>query len=447
MNIAMIGTGYVGLVSGTCFAEMGNQVWCVDVDEKKIQSLRGGTAPIYEPGLEEMVVRNSREGRLKFTTSYAEAIPGADICFIAVGTPPGEDGSADIRYVLAAAESIAATMNGYTVVVDKSTVPVGTSQLVRSTIQKKLAERGLGFGFDVVSNPEFLKEGMAIDDFLRPDRVVIGCESQKAEEIMRELYEPFTRNQHPVYAMDIKSAEITKYAANAMLATRISFMNEIAELCNRVGGDINHVRIGIGSDARIGMAFLYAGTGYGGSCFPKDVKELIAVGARNGVDMALTKAVEAVNEKQKGSLVRAVMKRFGENLKGRTFAIWGLAFKPQTDDMREAPSVVVIDELVARGAKIRAFDPEAFGQARLYLKGCLDSVDFVEDQYEVLRGSEALLLITEWKQFRQPDFAKIKSMLKEPLIFDGRNQYDPAKMKELGFGYFCIGRNLSIPAG
>jgi len=442
MHIAMIGTGYVGLVSGTCFAEMGNNVWCVDIDHKKIEGLRKGELPIYEPGLEEMVQRNAKEGRLGFTTDFSAAIPGADVCFIAVGTPPGEDGSADTSYVLQAARSIAREMTGYTVIVDKSTVPVGTSEIVKATIAEVLRDRGVACEFDVVSNPEFLKEGVAIDDFMRPDRVVVGCGGQRAEAVMRELYEPFTRNQHPIYFMDIKSAEITKYAANAMLATRISFMNEIAELCGRVGGDINNVRIGIGSDERIGMSFLYAGTGYGGSCFPKDVKELVAVGARNGIEMAVTRAVESVNERQKGILVRAVVERFGENLKGRSFAIWGLAFKPQTDDMREAPSIVIIDELVRRGARVRAFDPEAFDQARSYLSKHLDSVDFIADQYAALDGSDALLLVTEWKQFRQPDFSRMLSALREPIVFDGRNQYDPAKMAELGFHYFSIGRSV-----
>ncbi|HUX43070.1 MAG TPA: UDP-glucose/GDP-mannose dehydrogenase family protein [Rectinemataceae bacterium] len=441
MHIAMIGTGYVGLVSGTCFAEMGNSVWCIDVDAKKIEGLKKGVLPIYEPGLEEMVHRNAKEGRLKFTTNFSEAIPGADICFIAVGTPPGEDGSADTRYVLSAAASIAREMSGYTVVVDKSTVPVGTSEVVRATMAAELAKRAVAHEFDVVSNPEFLKEGVAIEDFLRPDRVVVGCDSPRAERKMRELYEPFIRNQHPILFMDIKSAEITKYAANAMLATRISFMNEIAELCDKVGGDINNIRLGIGSDARIGMSFLYAGTGYGGSCFPKDVKELVAVGARNGVDMEIIRAVEAVNERQKFTLVRQVIEHFGERLDGRTFAIWGLAFKPQTDDMREAPAVVIINELVARGARIKAYDPEAFAQAAVYLGQAKDAIEYVEDQYEVLEGADALILVTEWKQFRQPDFEIIRGNLKGAIIFDGRNQYDPSMMKSLAFEYHCIGRN------
>jgi UDPglucose 6-dehydrogenase len=440
MHIAMIGSGYVGLVSGTCFAEMGNTVRCVDIDQKKIDKLKKGILPIYEPGLEEMVHHNVAEGRLGFTSDFSEAISGLDICFIAVGTPPGEDGSADTRYVLAAAESIAKNMTGPLVVVDKSTVPVGTAEVVHAVIAKTLAARGVDFEFDVVSNPEFLKEGVAIDDFMRPDRVVVGCENERSEKLMRELYEPFTRNQHPVLVMDIKSAEITKYAANAMLATRISFMNEIAELCSKVGGDIANVRLGIGSDNRIGMSFLYAGTGYGGSCFPKDVKELISVGSRNGVAMDVVRAVDSVNERQKLVLTRRIAEGYGQNLAGRTFALWGLAFKPQTDDMRQAPSIEIIEDLITRGAKVRAFDPEAFAQAAFYLQQGPESLEYVHDQYEALRGADALLLVTEWKQFRQPDFEKMRSLLKEPVIYDGRNQYDPVKMKTLGFKYHCIGR-------
>lgn len=442
MNISVIGTGYVGLVSGTCFAEMGNTVWCVDVDAKKIDDLKNGKLPIYEPGLEEMVLRNYREGRLRFTTDFREAIPGVEVCFIAVGTPPGEDGSADTRYVLSAARSIAEEMTDYSVIVDKSTVPVGTSEAVRTAILETLARRSMEIPFDVVSNPEFLKEGVAIDDFLRPDRVVIGCDSQRAERVLRELYEPFTRNQHPVLFMDIKSAEITKYAANAMLATRISFMNEIAALCSKVGGDIHMIRQGIGTDARIGMAFLYAGTGYGGSCFPKDVKELVSVGRRNGIEMSIVKAVEETNERQKRILVEMIIDRYGEDLSGMAFGLWGLAFKPQTDDMREAPSIVIINELIARGASIRAFDPEAFKQAQIYLKHEVSTLEYAVDQYEAVRGTDAMILVTEWKQFRQPDFSTMKKIMKHSVIFDGRNQYDPAKMRDMGFEYHCIGRNV-----
>ncbi|MBN1242907.1 MAG: UDP-glucose/GDP-mannose dehydrogenase family protein [Spirochaetales bacterium] len=440
MHVTMIGTGYVGLVSGTCFAEMGNTVWCVDVDAKKIDRLGRGEIPIYEPGLEEMVHRNVKEGRLHFTSDYAKAVPGADVVFIAVGTPPGEDGSADTKYVLQAARQIATHLSGYAVIVDKSTVPVGTSEKVKAAASEALDARGASIEFDVVSNPEFLKEGMAIEDFMKPDRVVVGCESPRAEDLMRELYEPFTRNQHPIIFMDIKSAEITKYAANAMLATRISFINEIAALCAAVGGDVNNVRLGIGSDARIGMSFLYAGTGYGGSCFPKDVKELIAVGERNGLDMKIAKAVHGVNERQKNVLVAMIEGRLGADLKGKTFALWGLAFKPQTDDMREAPSLVIVRELVKRGARIRAFDPEAIGQAREHFSDIEASIEYVDDQYKALDGADALVLATEWKQFRQPEFLEMFKLLKAPLVFDGRNQYDPRRMRELGFEYYCIGR-------
>lgn len=440
MKIAVIGTGYVGLVSGTCFAEMGNIVWCVDTNKAKIEGLKLGQMPIYEPGLEEMVRRNHAEGRLRFTTDYAEAIPGSDVCFIAVGTPPGEDGSADVSYVLGAARGIAEHISGYTVVVDKSTVPVGTSKEVKLAVAMTLKANGHEIEFDVVSNPEFLKEGVAIDDFMKPDRVVIGVSSERAKKVMMTLYEPFVRNQHPILFMDIESAEITKYAANAMLATRISFMNEIAALCDRVGADVNNVRLGIGTDARIGLPFLYAGTGYGGSCFPKDVKELISVGGRNGLEMKIAAAVEAVNERQKGVLIEKICQSFGEDLAGKTFALWGLAFKPQTDDMREAPALVIVRELVGMGARIRAFDPEAFEQAKMYFAGMERSIEYVDDQYEVLDGADALILVTEWKQFRQPDYSRIKENLKAPIIFDGRNQYDPKTMKENGFYYHCIGR-------
>ena len=443
MNIAIIGTGYVGLVTGTCFAEMGNTVYCIDIDKIKIENLKKGILPIYEPGLEEMVTRNYKEGRLYFTTDYAEAIPSSQICFIAVGTPPGEDGSADVSYVLQAAESIAEHIKDYTVIVDKSTVPVGTSEKVREAVQAVLKKRGTAADFDVVSNPEFLKEGVAVEDFLRPDRVVIGSDSTKAQKIMKQLYEPFVSNGHPLLTMDIKSAEITKYAANAMLATRISFMNEIAKLCDTLGGDVKAVRQGIGADSRIGMSFLYAGCGYGGSCFPKDVKELIAVGRRNSIDMKIAQAVEEVNEAQKYILVQQIIKKYGEDLSGKTFALWGLTFKPQTDDMREAPSIIIINELVKRGAHIRAYDPEAYQTAQHYLNHIASSSLFYEkDMWTPLDNSDALILVTEWKQFRQPDFGKIKQSLKAPVIFDGRNQYSITMMKELGIEYHCIGRNV-----
>lgn len=443
MNLSIVGTGYVGLVTGTCFAEMGNTVWCIDIDEAKIENLKKGILPIYEPALEEMVARNYKEGRLHFTTDYAQAVPQSKICFIAVGTPPGEDGSADVSYVLAAARSIAQQIKEYTVIVDKSTVPVGTSEKVRDALQKVLDDRQVKIGFDVVSNPEFLKEGVAVDDFLRPDRVVIGTDSEQARSIMQELYEPFVSNGHQLLVMDIKSAEITKYAANAMLATRISFMNEIAKLCDTLGGDVKAVRQGIGTDSRIGMSFLYAGCGYGGSCFPKDVKELIAVGKRNNIDMKIAQAVEQVNEEQKHILVQQIIKKYGENLTGKTFALWGLAFKPQTDDMREAPSIVIINELVKRGAHIRAYDPEAYQTAKHYLNHIAHTaLSYEKDMWTPLSSADALILVTEWKQFRQPDFDKIKQSLKAPVIFDGRNQYSITLMKELGIEYHCIGRNV-----
>ena len=443
MNLSIVGTGYVGLVTGTCFAEMGNTVWCIDIDEAKIENLKKRILPIYEPALEEMVSRNYKEGRLHFTTDYAQAVPQSKICFIAVGTPPGEDGSADVSYVLAAARSIAQQIKEYTVIVDKSTVPVGTSEKVRDAVQKVLDDRQVKIDFDVVSNPEFLKEGVAVDDFLRPDRVVIGTDSEQARSIMQELYEPFVSNGHPLLVMDIKSAEITKYAANAMLATRISFMNEIAKLCDTLGGDVKAVRQGIGTDSRIGMSFLYAGCGYGGSCFPKDVKELIAVGKRNNIDMKIAQAVEQVNEEQKHILVQQIIKKYGEKLTGKTFALWGLAFKPQTDDMREAPSIVIINELVKRGAHIRAYDPEAYQTAKHYLNHIAHTALFYEkDMWTPLSSADALILVTEWKQFRQPDFDKIKQSLKAPVIFEGRNQYSITLMKELGIEYHCIGRNV-----
>lgn len=443
MNLSIVGTGYVGLVTGTCFAEMGNTVWCIDIDEAKIENLKKRILPIYEPALEEMVSRNYKEGRLHFTTDYAQAVPQSKICFIAVGTPPGEDGSADVSYVLAAARSIAQQIKEYTVIVDKSTVPVGTSEKVRDAVQKVLDDRQVKIDFDVVSNPEFLKEGVAVDDFLRPDRVVIGTDSEQARSIMQELYEPFVSNGHPLLVMDIKSAEITKYAANAMLATRISFMNEIAKLCDTLGGDVKAVRQGIGTDSRIGMSFLYAGCGYGGSCFPKDVKELIAVGKRNNIDMKIAQAVEQVNEEQKHILVQQIIKKYGENLTGKTFALWGLAFKPQTDDMREAPSIVIINELVKRGAHIRAYDPEAYQTAKHYLNHIAHTaLSYEKDMWTPLSSADALILVTEWKQFRQPDFDKIKQSLKTPVIFDGRNQYSITLMKELSIEYHCIGRNV-----
>lgn len=441
MKISVIGTGYVGLVSGACFAEMGNDVWCIDIDETKINNLKKGIIPIYEPGLEDIVKNNIKSGRLKFTTEYKESIPYSQVCFIAVGTPAGEDGSADTKYVFQAAESIARYSENYTVIVDKSTVPVGTAEKVKEITQRILKERNVDAEIDVVSNPEFLKEGVAVEDFMRPDRVVIGVDSVKAEKVMKELYHSFLLNEHPVIFMDTKSAEITKYAANAMLATRISFMNEIAKLCDIVGGDVSKVRIGIGTDSRIGMSFLHAGGGYGGSCFPKDVKELIAVGKRNGLQMRVASAVEDVNNDQKSYIMNYIDKHYGKNLYGKTFCLWGLAFKPQTDDMREASSITVAKEIVKRGGKIKAYDPKAFPQAELYLSCIKDSIKYINDMYDCLSNTDGLVLMTEWKLFRSVDFERIKELLREPVIFDTKNIYDFEKMKELGFKYYCVGRN------
>ncbi|TWH47605.1 UDP-glucose/GDP-mannose dehydrogenase family protein [Sporomusa sp. KB1] len=445
MNICVIGTGYVGLVTGTCFAEMGNKVWCVDVDTEKIARLKSGILPIYEPGLKELVMKNVAEERLAFSTQLEEGLKDAVVCFIAVGTPPGEDGSADVSYVLDAASNIGATMNKYLIVVNKSTVPVGTADKVKNIIKQQLTVRAQAdLEFDVVSNPEFLKEGAAVADFMRPDRVVIGTDNVRTAELMKQLYEPFSRNQQPILIMDIKSAEITKYAANAMLATRISFMNEIAQLCDKVGGDIANVRLGIGSDSRIGMQFLYAGSGYGGSCFPKDVKELVSTGCKNGIAMDVVSAVEAVNERQKYYLVDMVKKRFGEALNGRRFALWGLAFKPQTDDMREAPSITIIKSLIDMGATIQAYDPEAIEQAKTVLGDYAASITYSKDMLEAVQNADALLVVTEWRQFRQPDFVEIKSKMNQPVIFDGRNQYRTEQMARLGFEYYCIGRSCYV---
>lgn len=434
MNISIVGTGYVGLVTGTCFSEMGNNVYCIDVDEKKIENLKNGILPIYEPGLDSMFKSNVSQGRLHFTTSFEEAIPESDICFIAVGTPPLEDGSADVKYVLSAADSIGKNMKGYTIVVDKSTVPVGTSKKVEEVLRK------YSNNFDVVSNPEFLKEGVAIEDFMRPDRVVIGSSSEKAKEKMGELYSPFISNGHPIIFTDTTSAEITKYAANAMLATRISFMNEIAKLCDKVGGDVKAVRQGIGTDSRIGMSFLYASCGYGGSCFPKDVNELIQVGKRNGLDMKIATSVEEVNFEQKHLVAERIIKRFGEDLTGKTFTIWGLAFKPQTDDMRESPSIYIIRDLVSRGAKIKAYDPIAYEMALKYLSD-IKNISYEKDMWSALIDSDALILVTEWDCFKSIDFEKLRGRLRCPVIFDGRNIYNPKDVEKQGFEYHCIGRN------
>ena len=441
MNLTIIGTGYVGLVSGSCFAEMGNNVICVDNDKRKIDLLQKGKIPIWEPGLEEMVQRNFKEGRLHFTTDIKQAVENSEICFIAVGTPPGEDGSADLQYVLAVAKDIATYMNGHKIIVDKSTVPIGTADKVKETVQAILVERKANFSFDVVSNPEFLKEGDAINDSLKPDRVVVGTDNPKCAEIMRELYAPFARSHEKVIIMSVRSAEMTKYAANAMLATKISFMNDIARLCEKVGADVHEVRHGIGSDSRIGYKFIYPGVGYGGSCFPKDVKALIKIAEEVGLQARVLQSVEDVNDDQKKWLAEKVLQHFGEDLTGRTFAVWGLAFKPKTDDMREAPSRTIIKMLTDAGAKIVAYDPVAMTEAkRIFAEN--PHVTFTDGNYEALKGADALLLITEWNQFRYPDFQAIKDRLKQPVIFDGRNQYNPAEMKELGFKYFAIGRKI-----
>ena len=432
MRIAVVGTGYVGLVAGTCFAESGNNVVCIDIDKDKIEGLKQGKVPIYEPGLEELLKRNIHDKRLSFTTDYKEGIARAQVVFIAVGTPPGEDGSADLKYVLAAARSIGDHLTGYTVIVDKSTVPVGTAAKVAAAVRERTRQE-----FDVVSNPEFLKEGAAIDDFLKPDRVVIGSNSKRATEVMEELYAPFVRTGNPILTMDIASAELTKYAANAMLATRISFMNEVANICTRVGANIDAVRKGIGSDARIGSRFLFAGVGYGGSCFPKDVQAVVRTAGEFGYDFKILKAVEAVNELQKKVLVDMVQKHFGRDLKGKRIAVWGLAFKPNTDDMREAPAVVVIEGLLAAGAKVTAYDPEAMHEAKKRYLG--DRVEYAEMPMAALEGADALVLVTEWNEFRRPDFDAVKAALKTPVVFDGRNIYPRATLEKMGFTYYGIG--------
>ncbi len=438
MRIAVVGSGYVGLVTGACFADMGNQVWCVDIDARKIDSLKRGAIPIYEPGLEEMVLRNQAQGRLRFTTSLSEGIKGAQFAFIAVGTPPDEDGSADLTHVLAVAREIGRKMERYLVVVNKSTVPVKTWEKVRKAISGELRKRRRSIPFDVASNPEFLKEGDAINDFMKPDRIVVGCDSEKAAGLMRQLYLPFIRNGHPVLLMDPPSAELTKYAANAMLATRISFMNEMARLCRATGADVEKIRLGIGSDRRIGMPFLYAGLGYGGSCFPKDVKALVHMSKQYRMPPRILAAVEEVNRDQRTWFAGEVARHFGGRLKGKRLAVWGLAFKPQTDDIREAPAADIIKALRSRGARFRAHDPVAMGTARAELGE--RGVEYVDDAYRALEGCDALLLLTEWHQFREPDFGLMKKLLRRPVVFDGRNQYEPDQMRKLGFTYHCVGR-------
>ncbi len=446
MRITVIGTGYVGLVTGTCFASTGNRVVCVDTNHEKIAQLQSGVIPIFEPGLDEMVHRGVESGDLHFSTNLEDALSSAQVVFIAVGTPMGEDGSADLRYVLAVAESIGQLMKTDLVVVDKSTVPVGTADRVRAVIAQALRNRidsgdsvAASLKFDVVSNPEFLKEGSAIADFTRPDRVVVGADNEAAGQLVASLYEPFMIQSHRVLLMDTRSAEITKYAANAMLAARISFMNEIAKLCDHVGANTSRVRLGIGSDTRIGSAFLYPGCGYGGSCFPKNGKALIQTMKENGVDPTLLQSVEDVNRKQKQIMLEKVVARFGNDLSGKTVAIWGLAFKPNTDDMREAPAIETIHGLLERGAKVQAFDPEAMEQAKTcYLSG-LENVAYFENKYDVLNGADALLLMTEWPAFRSPDFDEIRERLREPIVFDGRNQFERFHLHENGFEYFAIG--------
>lgn len=439
MKIAVVGTGYVGLVTGACLSDLGNNVYCVDVDEKKVNALKSGQIPIYEPGLEQLVKSNFDAGRLRFTIDAKEAILASDICFIAVGTPMGEDGSADLQYVLQVAETIGTYMEHHMYVIDKSTVPVGTAKKVREKIQEELDKRGSLLTFDVISNPEFLKEGTAIEDCSKPDRIVIGTDNNKAAKVMRELYLPLVKNSESIIFMDIASAEMTKYTANAMLATKISFMNEISNICERVGADVNKVRLGIGSDKRIGFSFIYPGCGYGGSCFPKDVQALIKTSEAFGYKTKILNAVEEVNQSQKYIIPEKVEKRFGEDLNGKTFAVWGLAFKPDTDDMRQAAAITIIKELTKRGAKVKAYDPKAEQEAQeCYLKDN-DNVIYLDSKYEALKEADAMILATEWKEFKAPDFIEMKKLLKQPVIFDGRNQYDAERMDELGFEYYQIG--------
>ena len=443
MNIAIVGTGYVGLVSGTCFAEMGINVTCIDIDSKKIQGLKKGIIPIYEPGLEDMILRNVKAERLHFTTKITDILDNVDVVFSAVGTPSGEDGSADLKYVLEVARTIGQHMKKYILLVTKSTVPVGTARLVRHTIQQELDKRGLDIDFDVASNPEFLKEGDAIKDFMSPDRVVVGVESEKAKEMMTKLYRPFLLNNFRVIFMDIPSAEMTKYAANAMLATRISFMNDIANLCELLGADVNMVRKGIGTDVRIGSKFLYAGIGYGGSCFPKDVKALIQTAEQNGYDLKVLKAVEEVNEHQKRILFSKLLKHFGNAIEGKTIAVWGLSFKPNTDDVREAPSLVLIKKLLKAGCKIRVFDPVAMPEAQKAFERLGFKVDgniyFANDIYDAVLDADALMLVTEWKEFRMPSWGVVRKSMKGKIILDGRNIYDADELTDYGFTYDCIG--------
>lgn len=436
MKTAVVGTGYVGLVTGSCLSDVGMDVTCVDVDAEKIANLENGVLPIYEPGLEAIVERNTSSGRLKFTTKLADAVQGAEAAFIAVGTPPGEDGSADLRYVLGVAKEIGESMTDYLVIITKSTVPVGTAEKVKQEVTAALQARGADIPFDVASNPEFLKEGAAIEDFMKPDRIVCGVESDRARDVMARLYKPFTLNGHPVYFMDVPSAEMTKYAANAMLATKISFMNDIANLCERLGADVNEVRKGIGSDPRIGNRFIYPGIGYGGSCFPKDVKALVRTGRESGYDLRILQSVEDVNESQKHVLADKITRHYGGELKGKRFAMWGLSFKPETDDMREAPSLVIAEQLLAAGATVCAYDPVSMPECK-HMIG--DKIDYANDAYAALRGADALLLVTEWREFRVPDWNRVKAALELPVVFDGRNIYSGPELREQGFTYYGIG--------
>lgn len=437
MNIAIVGTGYVGLVSGACFSEMGINVTCVDIDEKKIQKLKDGIMPIYEPGLDELVERNVKAGRLQFTTDLTTCLDNVEVVFSAVGTPPDEDGSADLKYVLEVARTVGRNINKHVVLVTKSTVPVGTAKKVRAAIQEELDKRGASIEFDVASNPEFLKEGAAIKDFMAPDRVVVGVESERARKLMERLYRPFTLNGYPILMMDVPSAEMTKYAANAMLATRISFMNDIANLCERIGANVDNVRKGMGTDSRIGSRFLYAGCGYGGSCFPKDVKALVHTGIENGYHMQVIEAVEAVNEKQKSIVFDKLNNAFHGDLKGKTIAVWGLAFKPETDDMREAPALVVIEKLLEAGAVVKAFDPVAMEECKRRIG---DTITYCKDMYEAVIDADAVALLTEWKQFRMPSWAIIHKAMNDYVVVDGRNIYDSEELHELGFTYSRIGQ-------
>lgn len=439
MKITIVGTGYVGLVTGTCFSEMGNKVHCIDIDKDKVKSLKKGIVPIYEPGLEELILKNQSKGDLIFTNNLKEGLINSNLCFIAVGTPMGEDGSADLQHVMDVAKEVGQSVNHDLIVVNKSTVPVGTADKVKKTILEETHKRNLDLNIEVVSNPEFLKEGSAVEDFMRPDRVIIGSDNEKVIETLKELYAPFTTNHERFITMDVRSAEMTKYTANAMLATRISFMNEIANICEKVGADINNVRRGIGSDRRIGYSFLYAGCGYGGSCFPKDIQALIKTAAHYGYDANILKEVEALNNRQKLSLVRKIVDKFGDNLSGFTFGIWGLAFKPETDDMRQAPSVVIINQLCSFGANVQVYDPKAMEVAEKYYFKDNNRVKYSENKYDALDNVQSLLVLTEWKEFRSPDFEEMQKRMNKKIIFDGRNQYNKEILKGIGFEYHQIG--------